>query len=255
MAKGDGFVKNAAAVLGLATAAVGILFALDPSLRPDPRTRVAAALEAPALDNGVTTWAYLRRLGYGGAWAKNDCAPGTVTYVQESIEGFKDRHTILHYVTYDAATGRRPRGTYQRYTNSEFAHPLPISSGAPSDQSVSVSWVQWPYLDGRFFIRFELFHGSTFLALVDTKPFAVTRKRWGQIYASCLAARSRHQLVEAAGPPEGSLGGGSGGSGLTRWAIAAALLGATGVAGFALGRRLRRPPAEAAAGAGVPPMP
>src|SRR5262249_50760429 len=133
---------------------------------------------------------------------------------------------------------------------------LPIKSGAPSDQSVSIKWVAWPHLTGRFFIRFELFHGSTFLALVDTKPFAVTTNRYQQIFDSCgRAARSQHKLVDAAGPPEGSLGGSSGGRGVPRWAIAAALLGGAGAAGFAFGRRVRRAPAEAAAGASVPPAP
>lgn len=235
-------IKTLAAILGLATAAVGIVFALDPALRPDPRTRQAATLQAVALDQGATIWDYARRLGYTGPLQfPNACAPGNVAYIQENIEGFKDRHTVLRWVTYDATTGVRLNTPGTHSTNQKTA--LSLQSGAPSDQSVSLSWVEWPLPDaqGTYYVRFELFDGDVFLGLVDTRRFTVTRDRWNAAYNRCRAAYASHQAPAEGGLVEGAIGLPSGGFDWTRWLPLAGVAVAAGAVGFVVGRR--RPPA------------
>jgi len=235
-------IKTLAATLGLLTAAVGIVFAVDPALRPDPRTRQAASLQAVALDQGITVWGFARRIGYTGALQfPNACAPGSVAYVQENIEGFKDRHTVLRYVTYNATTGERVNTPQTYSTDKETA--LPLVSHAPSDQSVSLSWVEWPPAPGRYFVRFELFDGDVFLGLVDTRTFEVTTSRWKSVYFSCVTDhRLKHTPAEL-GLIERAVGSPPTGFDWNRWLPLVGVALGGGAIGFVVGRR--RPPAAA----------
>jgi hypothetical protein len=231
-------VKTVAAILGLLTAAVGIVFALDPSLRPDPRTTQAATLKAVALDEGATVWDYARRLGDTSPLRfPNACAPGSIVYVQENIEGFKSRHTQLRFVTYDATTGARldDPGTH---STMQGENTLALASGAPSDQSVSLSWVEWPlHPQGRYFVRFELFEGDVFLGLADTHPFTVTAKQWHAALDRCLAAHALGHAPFEGGLVEGRVGAAAGGFAWGRWLPLAGIAAFACALGVLIGRR------------------
>jgi hypothetical protein len=237
-------VKTLAAILGLMTAVVGIAFALDPALRPDPRTRQAASLQAVAVDKG-TVWDYARRLGDNSPLAFPDaCAPGNIVYIQENIEGFKSRHTVLRFVTYDAATGARidDPGTH---STMQGENTLALASGAPSDQSVSLSWVEWPlHPHGRYFVRFELFDGDVFLGLANTRPFTVTAKQRRAALDSCLAAHASGHAPAEGGLVEGRIGSAAGGFDWGRWLPLAGIAVFACALGVLIGRRRRGPSGE-----------
>jgi len=228
------------AAFGFLTAVVGFVFLVDPALRPDPRDRQEASLAAVAVDPGITFRGYAERIGAASdpqALDEGACVPGSVVYLQISLVGFKDRETRLRYLTFDATTHKRVNGLVNR-----FGQALRIRSDVPSDQSVSPQWAQWPLGNGKYFLRFELSHGKSLLAVADTKPFKVSTTKFVKLFNKCKAQRRNHLLSEGPGFQEASLTTGGGGFDTARWLIYAFALGAAGVIGagiYSLVVRLR----------------
>lgn len=181
------------ALLALAAGTVGLVFDLKPELRPDPRERQAASVRVVAVDHGITLGEYLERIDAVGTGDYSHCElrlPGSLAYVEVAQEGFKRRDTELRFFTYSKTAGARLAGE----PSSVSGGSAPVStftSEAPFDQSVSLQWIQWPYRDERVLVRFELYHlqdGAleSLLAVGDTRPYVVTRRRYCELIGSCL---------------------------------------------------------------------
>jgi hypothetical protein len=218
--------------LGVLTAVISFVFLVDPSLRPDPRDTQAATLQSVAFDQGISLRGYAERVGQGDskqvtAYGQAACVPGNIVYLTESLQGFKSRHTTLRFLTLNALTHQRLRGAP---TSVSGGGPvLEITSEVPSDQSVSLQWVQWPSNPGKYLIRFELFHGHSLLAIADTPPFTVTTSRYYKLFNRCEQLRRKRQPSEGAGFAEASIGGGGGGFDTARALFWIAVVGALGL--------------------------
>jgi YD repeat-containing protein len=179
---------------------LGLVWSIHPGWRPDPAEKQVAAVEIVALDRAVPIKSYADRIGRevpanigapdlglptgkGNEARELGCLPGNVYYLQENLEGFKDRATSIVMYTYDAH-GQRLAGAYPTVSGGSPA--FNIKHGRTLDQGVVPVWSQWPYRSGQFFVRFEIFHDKTLLALVDTKPFRVTQRRYSALVASCF---------------------------------------------------------------------
>src|SRR5947207_1106149 len=172
------------ALISFVGGGLGLVWSIHPGWRPDPAEKQVADVEIVALDRAVPIKSYADRIGREvpaniGApdlglptGQKNEqrelaCLPGNVYYLQENLEGFKDRATSIVMYTYDGR-GRRLAGAYSTVSGGSPA--FDIKHGRTLDQGVVPVWSQWPYRSGKFFVRFEIFHDKTLLALVDTKP-------------------------------------------------------------------------------------
>jgi hypothetical protein len=174
----------ATALLALATGGVGLVYTFWPGLRPDPRVVQAATLRIVAKEDGVSVgeYAHRRKRSTKGLSRAEACIPGNVFYVEEHLEGFKGRSTTLVRNLYDASTRHRIRGAL-RSVNGGVVEP--IRSSRPTNQQVSLAWSQWPYRNGSFFVRFELYRGGTLLGVVDTKAFSITKSRYTTFFGQC----------------------------------------------------------------------
>jgi hypothetical protein len=218
--------------LGVLTAVISFVFLVDPSLRPDPRDTQAATLETVAFDQGISLRGYAERVGQGDSqqvksFGRNACAPGNVVYLTESLQGFKSRHTTLRFLTLNAVTHERVQGEPASVSGGRPA--LEITSEVPSDQSVSLQWVQWPSNPGKYLIRFELFHGHSLLAIADTPRFTVTNSGYYKLFNQCEQLRMKRKPSEGAGFAEASIGGGGGGFDTARALFWVAVAGAIGL--------------------------
>jgi hypothetical protein len=193
-------VAAVSSLISLAAGALGLVFVVRPNWRPDPGERQVARATVVDVDRGVSIADYVGRIGrdvpkvmgdyvgYGGGVPRiTHCLPGDVYYIQQNLEGFKDRSTSIVKYTYDGKTGRRLRGAFQ--TVSGGAPILDVKHSRTIDQSVVPVWVQWPFRNGRFFVRFEIFHKKAFLTLVDAPPFSMSQERYRDVVQGCANAR------------------------------------------------------------------
>ena len=177
----------ATALLALATGGIGLVFTFWPGLRPDPRVTQSATLRVAAVDPGITLREYLDRLKLPTSKLQRNrgCVPGNLYYVEEHLEGFKNRTTALLYYLYDRGTQERVKGALRSVSGVQAAT---IKSTRPTDQSISLVWAQWPERSGTFFVRFELYRNGTFLNLVDAPPFTLRKNAFGNVSVQCLLA-------------------------------------------------------------------
>jgi hypothetical protein len=227
-------ISTVYAGFGFLTAVIGFVFLVDPALRPDPRENQAATLEAVAVDKGISFRGYAERVGEGRSEkvvnaGRAACLPGNVVYLKIGLVGFKGRQTRMRNLTFSAATRERVRGVI-----NIPGEALRISGDVPSDQSVSLQWVQWPFLNGSFFVRFELSSGKNLLAVADTKPFKVTQHRYHKLLDRCEQQRMHGRHSEGPGFREASLKTGGDGFDTARWLLYAFALGAAGLIGAGL---------------------
>jgi hypothetical protein len=194
-------VAAASALISLAAGALGLVFVIRPNWRPDPGERQVARATIVDVERGVSIADYVNRIGqevpkvmgsYVGTGVGADsritrCLPGDVYYIQQNLEGFKDRATSIVKYTYDAKTRLRLRGTFP--TVSGGRPILDVKHSRTVDQSVVPVWVQWPFRPGRFFVRFEIFHKKAFLSLVDAPPFPMTYQRYRDFVQDCANAK------------------------------------------------------------------
>ncbi len=158
-----------AALLGLATGAVALLFQLVPALKPDPRDRVGADLAIVALEPGVSLGGWIKRAFPAAERAAlvkeypNTRTPGEMLYLRINVDGHKHRNVSVHYGVYDAKTERRvqldappngPRDT--------------LSLSAPSERSVQMLWIPDLRFEPAVFIRVELWDDNGTLAVADS---------------------------------------------------------------------------------------
>jgi hypothetical protein len=204
------------AAFGFLTALVSFVFLVNPAWRPDPRDRQIADLTTPAVDVGIPFGAYIERVGDVNRMRdkKALCIPGNVVYIKVSLQGFKHRDTTLRWVTMNAVTNRRV----------ESRGEVLLRGQAPSDQGVSLVWVQWPLRHDvrKYVIRFLLRSDDDLLAVADTPEFRVTQDRYVRLYNRCLDDVETGKPLEGDGPLEASLGGG-GGFDVGRWLLFAAV--------------------------------
>lgn len=167
------------AVVALATSALGLVFDLWPSLRPDPRTEVGADTGVLAVDRYVSRDEFLRRrfvaqadyvrarraeiAAAGGAGGLR--LRGELAYVRVDLHGFKGRRVLLLYSIYDARSRSRvrPAKAESRWTGD-----------APDDRFIAELWLR-PVtgVKRRYLVRVELRDPSgTLLSVADSAPFA-----------------------------------------------------------------------------------
>jgi hypothetical protein len=193
-------VAAISSVISLAAGALALVFVVRPNWKPDPGERQVARATVVDVDRGVSIADYVSRVGrdvpkamgeyvgYGGGDARiTRCLPGDVYYIQQNLEGFKDRSTSIVKYTYDAKSGHRLRGAFQ--TVSGGAPVLDVKHSRTIDQSVVPVWVQWPFRYGRFRVRFEIFHKKAFLTLVDAPSFPMTQERYRDFVQTCANAK------------------------------------------------------------------
>jgi len=175
------------------------VFVIRPNWRPDPGEKQVARATIVAVERGVSIADYAQRVGHevpsgigtptdiGGGSNIERCLPGDVYYIQQNLEGFKDRSTSIMLFTYNAETRLRLRGAFPTVSGGSPAFNLKHSR--TTDQSVVPVWAQWPFRKGRFFVRFEIFRKKSFLTLVDARFFRMTQDRYRDFVQSCVNAK------------------------------------------------------------------
>jgi hypothetical protein len=243
---------NVYALFGFVTALVSFVFIVDPALRPDPRENQIASMSAVALDRGITFRGYAARVGGRADQLLNQavanqsaCNPGNVVYLDEHLQGFKNRDATLKYLTLSATTDQRVRAYGAPAISGGVASRL--TGDVTSDEGVSMQWVQWPIHPGTYFVRFELFSGGNLLTLADTKKFVVTKKRVHDLVNMCMNQINQGYPSEGPGYSEASFGRG-GGIDVGQWLlyitlfIVGGLVAALVIHGIVLLRRRKKTP-------------
>ena len=168
------------ALIALVAATVGLLFQLVPSLKPDPRERVGAAVEIFAVERGVRIGDWLRDafpkdvaaatkrvLGTTTPEPSELTVEGTVVYVRAEVDGYKHRSVALRARLYIWRSQQR--------VPTNFAAPYRESSGvtidSPNRRSVQLLFVSDLRAEPEpEFLRVELVDSSSgaILAIADS---------------------------------------------------------------------------------------
>lgn len=171
------------AVVALVGSLVTVLFTLVPSLKPDPREQIGAAISVFAVDANVTLadWAHRAypdwRAEYKLIFNTPTPAPdllavlGDVVYVRTQVDGYKHRSVTLQWSVYDAAH-HTPDGGRIDYGKLVSAPPIPpLKIDSPNRSSVQLLFVPLvgELVDTpRTFVRVELDDPQGVLAITDT---------------------------------------------------------------------------------------
>jgi hypothetical protein len=167
------------AIIALIAGAIGLLFQLVPSLKPDPRENVGAAIEVFAVEPRVSLreWAkeafpkdvegaYERQAGVRHPDPDQLDYPGTVIYVRVEVDGYKHRTVALRGSLYKTRTQRRVDVFGSRDTLRSS-----VSIDSPSRRSVQLIRLPdiSPDTDPQF-VRVELVDSDsgTILAVTDS---------------------------------------------------------------------------------------
>jgi hypothetical protein len=140
-------VQWASAVVGLATATLGLVFLLLPDLRPGGTPARSAKVEA-TLASPVSQREYLVRIRR----PETDVSPaqlervGAIVDVDAAVEGRRGQRVMLRWILIDAAT--------DRHAGSDEALAVELESG-----SETFSWPVWVPVPraGRFQVLVELY--------------------------------------------------------------------------------------------------
>ena len=163
---------SSATTVAVIASVVALAFSLWPSLRPDPRTVLAASMKVQTVEPSVTYRDFLKRVSEDPGQLDDRVlrARGYVVYLQIKIEGRKHGGLTLNQLRYEAATGQRISGeSAVRDSNAE--------ADTPNDQWIHPVFVLEPPYDYPVFIRLELFDDDTLLAYADTSPLPLGRPR------------------------------------------------------------------------------
>jgi hypothetical protein len=167
-----------AAVAGLISVGVSLLFQLAPGLKPDPRDSVGADVAIVAVEPGVTVRDWIDR-GFAGeqhAALVRDFRdqldfPGELIYVRVAVDGHKHKDVELRYAVYRANSHRRlpDGGTFSPYSR--------IRIDAPSQRSIQFLFVPDLSFEPDLFIRAELRSRDGVLAVGDSGRLHAGRLR------------------------------------------------------------------------------
>lgn len=158
-----------AAVAGLVSVGVSLLFQLAPDLRPDPRDSVGADVAIVAVEPGVRVRDWIERGFVGEERAEmlrrfRDQLefPGELIYVRVAVDGHKHKDVGLSYALYGATSQRR---LPDRLNFSPFAR---IRISAPSQRSIQYLFVPSLRFERDLFIRAQLTDSEGVLAVGDS---------------------------------------------------------------------------------------
>jgi hypothetical protein len=159
-----------AAVAGLVSVGVSLLFQLAPGLKPDPRDNVGADVAIVALEPGVRVREWIergfrgeRREGMMRTFGDQLDFAGELIYVRVAVDGHKHEDVGLRYSLYSARTHRRLPDAI----NFEPYSRIPIE--APSERSIQLLFVPELKFEPDLFIRAELTDEDGVLAVADSR--------------------------------------------------------------------------------------
>ena len=158
-----------AAVAGLVSVGVSLLFQLAPSLKPDPRDSVGADVAVVAVEPGVNVRQWIHRAFQG---ERRDALlhtyrdqldfGGELIYVRVAVDGHKHRDVGLSYALYSAQSQRRLPDS------ASFARFSRIRITAPKQRSIQYLFVPDLTYDTDLFIRAQLTDRDGVLAVADS---------------------------------------------------------------------------------------
>ena len=161
-----------AALIGLVTGVLALVFQLAPWLKPDPRDRVGAEISISAIEPNVTIKDWIVRkfpVSERKALIKrypDRSAVGELLYVHTSVDGHKHRDVILRFDIYFVDSQRRVR---PEDIDAPIGDSKPQPLSAPNERSVTVLWVPDFTQEKRaLFIRVELWDENGILAVADS---------------------------------------------------------------------------------------
>jgi hypothetical protein len=206
-------VAAIAGVVSLTSQSLALVYVIRPGLKPDPGQEQVGDIKIVAIERGVSLGQYAQRVNNSEV-PKNigiasglpisaeqerirQCLPGNVYFIQQNLKGFKDRSTSIVLYTYRVRTRLRLRGALAAVSGGSPA--INLRHSRTTDQSLVPIWAQWPYRTGHFFIRFELFHKTSFLSLKDTPKFTITQIAFSDFLANCLNPPSNGKAAKEHG--------------------------------------------------------
>jgi hypothetical protein len=162
-----------AALVGLATLLLSLLFQLAPGLKPDPGDNVGADVQVLTIEPHVTVGRWIDRAFDGASEDKMRARfgheqlnfSGSVLLVRMAVDGHKHSDVVLRYRIFKAADQERVTADL----GTGFALPTRIDIDAPSERSVQLMWL--PDLSAEtddFFVRVELSDGDGLLAVANS---------------------------------------------------------------------------------------
>lgn len=158
-----------AAVAGLVSVGVSLLFQLVPNLKPDPRDSVGADVAVVAVEPGVSVREWITR-GFQGEQRAEMMRrydgqldfKGELIYVRVAVDGHKHKDVGLSYALYGAESQRR---LPDRLNFSPYSR---IRIEAPSERSIQYLFVPSLRFTSDLFIRAQLTDGEGVLAIGDS---------------------------------------------------------------------------------------
>jgi hypothetical protein len=161
-----------AAVAGLVSAGIALLFQLAPGLKPDPGDNIGADVSVIALERGVTIESWLQRGFRGAAYAEQyakykDQLPyrGEIIYVHVAVDGHKHKDVSLSYRLFMA----KSQLPVTAIATGDFAK---LKMEAPSQRSVSLMFVPNLKKTGDLFLRVTLRDDTDVLAVADSRTIS-----------------------------------------------------------------------------------
>jgi hypothetical protein len=158
-----------AAVAGLVSVGVSLLFQFVPELKPDPRETVGADVAIVAVEPGVSVRNWITRAFAGERRAAELRRfsgqlefPGELIYVRVIVDGHKHKDVGLSYALYGAVSQRR---LPDRLNFSPFAR---VAIDAPSQRSIQYLFVPDLRYERDLFIRAQLTDSDGVLAVADS---------------------------------------------------------------------------------------
>jgi hypothetical protein len=158
-----------AALAGLVSVGVSLVFQFAPDLRPDPRDTVGADLSVVAVEPGVSVRDWITRSFQGEEraaqlrrFSEQLDFPGELIYVRVIVDGHKHKEVRLSYALYGATSQRR---LPDRLNFAPFSR---LRIKAPSERSIQFLFVPDLSFERDLFIRAQLSDSEGVLAVADS---------------------------------------------------------------------------------------
>jgi hypothetical protein len=155
-----------AAIVGFLATAIGIVFGLWPSLKPDPPpTDRGATLSDAQVDAGMTFGQYLDRIEQSrGPYGKADLArSGAFVEFDFSVRGYKDKPLPLRWQLVEARSG----------VQLDQSRDLRLEPEVSTDAGSWNVWVPVPRRARRMYVQIQLYNpaGTVPIGRVRTTEF------------------------------------------------------------------------------------